>query len=54
MIQPRTMSRVGHAARIGEKRSACNYLVGKPEANMLLRRPGYGWENDIQVNIPDI
>jgi hypothetical protein len=33
IIKLRRMRRVGHVARMGEKRNACSLLVGKPAAN---------------------
>jgi hypothetical protein len=38
MMKLRMMKWAGHAARIGEKRSACRLLVGKPEGKKPLGR----------------
>jgi hypothetical protein len=39
---------VGHEARIGEKRSACRILVGKPEGKRPLGRPRRRWEDNVR------
>jgi hypothetical protein len=39
IIKSRGMRRVGHVARMGEKRNACRLLVGKPDGKRLLGRP---------------
>jgi len=44
----RRVRRVGHAARMGERRSACRILVGKPERNIPLGRPRCIWQDNIK------
>jgi hypothetical protein len=40
MLKSRKMRRAGHVACIGQKRSACRVLGGKPEGNRPLGRVG--------------
>jgi hypothetical protein len=39
VIKSRRMRWAGHVARMGEGRSAYRVLVGRPEGEILLRRP---------------
>jgi hypothetical protein len=47
----RTLSWVGHVARVGERRSAYRVLVGKPERRRSLGRPKRRWEDDIKMDL---
>jgi hypothetical protein len=38
----------------GEKRCAYRMLVGKPEGKRPLRRPRYGWVDDIKMDLREI
>jgi hypothetical protein len=39
MIKSRRVRWAGHVARMGEKRTACRILVGKPEGKRPVGRP---------------
>jgi hypothetical protein len=47
MIKSRRMRRARHVARMGEKRNACLFLMGKPKRNRLLGVPTRTWEDNI-------
>jgi hypothetical protein len=36
---------------MGERRSLCRVLVGKPEGRRPLGRPRRGWEDDIKMDL---
>jgi hypothetical protein len=38
-------TRRGHVTRMGEKRSVCRVLMGKPKEKRILGRPGMRWDN---------
>jgi hypothetical protein len=40
---------VGHVARIGEERSVCRVLVGKPEGKRPMGRTRRRWEDNIRM-----
>jgi len=42
---------VGHAAGMGEMRTACKLLVGNPEGKKLVGRPRHRWVNNIRMNL---
>jgi len=44
----------GHVARMGEKRSLCGALVGKPEGKSPLGRPSRRWEDNIKMGIQGV
>jgi hypothetical protein len=44
----------GHVAHIGEIRNAYNIFVGKPEGNILLRRPKRRWKDNIRMDLREI
>jgi hypothetical protein len=44
----------GHLARIGERRGEYRNLVGKPEGNIPLERPGGRWENNIKMDLHEV
>jgi hypothetical protein len=48
MMKSRRMSWTEHVARMGEKRSACRILVGKPEGKRPLGRPKRRWVDTIK------
>jgi len=37
------MRRAGHVARMDERRGVCRVLVGKPQGERPLGRPGHKW-----------
>ena len=37
-------------ARMGDRRVACRFLVGRPDRKGRLGRPGHRWDNNIKVN----
>jgi hypothetical protein len=49
IINSRRMRWQGHVARIGEKRHAYRFLVGKPEGKRPLGRSRHGWENNSKM-----
>jgi hypothetical protein len=51
MIKSRRMRLAGHVARMGEKRNACRILVGKPEGERQLGRPGRRWVDSIKIEL---
>jgi hypothetical protein len=54
IIKSRRMRWAGHVARMGEKRNAYRILVGKPEGNRPLGRPGRKWEDNIKMDFREI
>jgi endonuclease/exonuclease/phosphatase family metal-dependent hydrolase len=46
--------RVGHVARMGEKRDVYRVLVGKPEGRRPLERPRRRWEDNIKVDLRQV
>jgi hypothetical protein len=39
---------------MGERRGACRVLVGKPEGERPLGRPGRRWEDNIKMDFQDV
>jgi hypothetical protein len=48
------MIRVGHVARMGERRVAYRVLVGKPEGKRSLGRPRCRWQYNIQMYLQEV
>ena len=44
----------GHVARVGERRSVYEVLVGKPEGKRPLGRPMRRWEYNINLLAPEL
>jgi hypothetical protein len=53
VIKSRRMGWVGHVACMGEMRNIYKILIGEPEGNRLLRRPGYRWEDNIRMDLKE-
>jgi ribosome biogenesis protein Tsr3 len=53
-IKSRRMRRVGHVARVGEKRNAYRLLVGKPEGKRPLGRARRRWLDNIKMDLLEI
>jgi hypothetical protein len=49
MLKSRIMRWAGHVARIGKKRNAYNFLVGKSEGKRPLERHRRRWEDNIKM-----
>jgi len=45
---------VGHVARMGERRSLCRVLVGKPKGRRPLGRPRRRWEDNIKMDLKEV
>ena len=41
-------------ARMGERRTVCRCLVGKPEGKSPLGRPRCRWKDNIKIEIQDV
>jgi hypothetical protein len=54
MVMSRTMRRVGHVVRKGEKRNAYRILVGKPEGKQPLGRSRHRWVNNIKIDLREL
>jgi hypothetical protein len=54
MIKSRRIRWAGHAARMGETRNAYRILVGKPEGERPLGRPGRRWVDNIKMDLRGI
>jgi hypothetical protein len=54
IIKSWRMRWAGHAARMGEKRNAYRLLVGKPEGNRPLGRPGHRWVDNIRMDLGEV
>jgi hypothetical protein len=54
VIKSRRMRWVGHVARMGEKRGAYRFLVGKPEGKRPLGRPRRRWVNYIRMDLQEV
>ena len=54
MITSKRMRWLGHVARVGESRSACRVLVGKPEGRRALGRTKCGWEDSIKMDLAEV
>jgi hypothetical protein len=46
--------RVGHVARIGERKSVSGVLVGKSDGKRPVGKPRSGWENNIKTDLQEI
>jgi hypothetical protein len=44
----------GHAARVGENRTAYRLLVGKPEGRRPLGRPRRRWVDNIRTDLVEV
>ena len=44
----------GNVARMGERRGVYRVLVGKPEGKRPQRRPRYGWEDNIKMDLQEV
>jgi hypothetical protein len=53
-IKSRRMRWAGHVARMGEKRSMCRLLVGKPEGKRPLGRPRRRWIDNIKMDLSEM
>jgi hypothetical protein len=54
IIKSRRMRWAGHVARMGEKRSAYRFSVGKPEGKRPLGRPRRRWVDSIKMDLLEI
>jgi hypothetical protein len=54
IIKSRRMRWEGHVARMGEKRNAYRYLVGKPEGKRPLGRPRRRWVGNIRMVLGEV
>jgi hypothetical protein len=45
---------MGHVAHMGEERKVYKVLVGRPEGNRPLRRPGHSWEDRLRMYLREI
>jgi hypothetical protein len=54
IIKARRMRWVGHVARMGEKRNAYRFLVGKPEGRRPLGRPRRRWLDNIRMDLVEV
>jgi hypothetical protein len=50
-IKSRRMRWAVHVAGMGERRTMCRVLVGKPEGKTPLERPRRRWENGIKMDL---
>jgi len=44
----------GHVACMGERKSVCGVLVGKPEEKRLIGRPRRRWEDNIKMDNQEV
>ena len=49
VIKSKGIRRSGHVAGMGERRSVCRVLVGKPEGKRPFGRPRRRWEDNIMM-----
>jgi hypothetical protein len=54
VIKSRRMRWAGHVARMGEGRSGCRILIGRPEGKRPLERPRRRWEDNIKLDLREI
>jgi hypothetical protein len=54
VIEPRTLRRAGHVARMGESIGAYRVLVGKPEGRRPLGKPKRVWEDNIKMDLREV
>jgi hypothetical protein len=50
-IKSRRIRWAGHVACMGDERSVCKVLVGKPERKTLCRRHRHRWEDGIRMDL---
>jgi len=48
------MRRMGHVARIGDRRVLYRLLVGKPKRKRRLGKPSHRWENNIKMDLQEV
>jgi hypothetical protein len=53
-IKSRRMRLSAHVAGMGEEEKVYRVLVGKAERERPLRRPRYGWEDRIRMDLREI
>jgi hypothetical protein len=54
VVKSRRMRWAGHVACMGEGRSVCRVLVGRPEGKRPLGRPRRRWEDNIKMTLREI
>jgi hypothetical protein len=54
VIKQRGMRLARNVARIGERKGAYRVLVGKPDEETLLGRPGHSWEHNIKIDLQEV
>jgi len=54
VIKSRTIRRVGHATRMGERRGVYRVLMGKPEGKTPLERSRHRWEYNIKMDLQEV
>jgi hypothetical protein len=54
VIKSRRMRWAGHVARLGANRGVYMVLVGKPEENKPLWRPGRRWKDNIKMDLHEV
>jgi hypothetical protein len=54
VIKSRRMRWAGHVARMGERRGAYRFLVGRPECKRPLGRPRRRWKDNIKMDLGEI
>jgi hypothetical protein len=54
IIKSRRMRWAGHVARMGEKRNAYRFLVGKSEGRRTLGRPRRRWVNIVRMDLVEV
>jgi hypothetical protein len=54
VIKPRGMRWARNVERIGKSRGAYRILVGKPDEETLLGRPGPSWEDNINMDLQEV
>ena len=54
VIKSRRMRWAGHVTRMGERRDAYRFLVGKPEGKRPLGRPRHRWDDNIKMNLQEV
>jgi hypothetical protein len=53
MVTSRIMIWAGHLARMGDRRVACMFLIGKPEGSSPLGRPTLRWELSVKMDLQE-
>jgi len=48
------MRRANHVTRMGKRRGVYRFLVGKPEGKGPLWRPRRKWEDNINMDLPEV